>query len=99
DRIGVVLKDATGILASLFKNHPSEKIVVKIDCEGAEYEILEKLYLNGLLSRVDVLMIEWHLKGPQSICDLLIKSNFGIVSLLPYNKVAGMIYAFNKSNS
>ncbi|MBC7947017.1 MAG: FkbM family methyltransferase [Chitinophagaceae bacterium] len=96
-KVKVVLKDATAVLDDILANRTTETLVIKIDCEGAEYEILEKLAARGWLSRIDVLMIEWHLKGPESISKLLLQYGFGILSQFPHNKVAGMIYAFNKS--
>ncbi len=40
--------------------HDYQKIILKLDVEGAEYEILEKLLESGLMSRVSKLYAEWH---------------------------------------
>lgn len=37
-----------------------EKAVVKMDVEGAEYELLAKMRADGTLSLVERLVIEWH---------------------------------------
>lgn len=37
-----------------------QKIILKLDVEGAEYEILEKLLERGLMARVSKLYAEWH---------------------------------------
>jgi FkbM family methyltransferase len=97
-KIKVLLKDVTEVLNSILASHITGKLVIKIDCEGAEYEIIEKLSGQGLLAKIDVLMIEWHLKGPEHITGFLTKNGFGMISQFPHNKVTGMIYAFNKRN-
>ena len=37
-----------------------DKIVVKLDVEGAEYEILEDLIRTGAISKISKIYIEWH---------------------------------------
>lgn len=73
-------------------------IAAKIDCEGSEYEIIERLnYLNEINS-VDLYMIEWHDIGPKRILDILHQNNFSTICSNPYCKYGvGMIYAFNKN--
>ena len=73
-----------------------EKMILKIDCEGSEYEILDRLNDTGLLSRFDIIMIEWHFKGPASLRKILIDNNFKILSMEERNRIAGMLYAFKK---
>lgn len=38
----------------------SDFIALKLDVEGAEYDILEKMHVDKTLSRIKVLYIEWH---------------------------------------
>jgi FkbM family methyltransferase len=40
--------------------HPDDPILLKLDIEGAEYDTLEKLILDGTLHRVKHLFVEWH---------------------------------------
>ncbi len=70
--------------------------VIKIDCEGAEYEIMERLAQMNCINTFDVYMIEWHIHGPQQIKDLLIKNDFAVHSTDEFEKGAGMIYAYKK---
>lgn len=35
-------------------------VVLKLDCEGAEYPLLEHLLETGIAKRVDLLLVEWH---------------------------------------
>lgn len=34
--------------------------IKEIFCEGAEYEILEDLIKSNIISKVDVIIMEWH---------------------------------------
>lgn len=83
------------IIKDIFDRHVDQKIVLKIDCEGAEYEIIKKLEDQNLLMRIDVLMIEWHDKGSEILEEALIRSNFNIISRV-LSPITGMIYAFKK---
>lgn len=39
---------------------PSDYIVLKLDVEGAEYAVLEKMASDGTLDRIRHLFVEWH---------------------------------------
>jgi hypothetical protein len=68
---------------------------LKIDCEGAEYEIIQKLSDTNLLADIDILLIEWHDKGAKMLEDILIANDFRIISR-HLTSITGMIYAFKK---
>ena len=93
EEIEINIKNIGEVLPHLLSKHPQQKKVLKIDCEGAEYEILEKLNELNLLEEIDVLLIEWHDKGAASLEEQLIANNFRVISryLTP---ITGMIYAF-----
>lgn len=44
-----------------------EPVVVKLDCEGAEFELLERVVEDGLDARLDRLLVEWHTDVPWPI--------------------------------
>ena len=75
-----------------------EKIIVKIDCEGSEYEILERLNDTGLLPRYDVIIIEWHYKGDALLRKILNDNNFKVLVREKHvpDSDSGMLYAFKK---
>ena len=73
-----------------------EKIILKIDCEGSEYEILERLNSTGLLSRFEIIMTEWHFRGSASLCKILLDNHFHVLSTGDHNVDFGMVYAFKK---
>lgn len=91
--IEINIKDISEILPDLLAKHSGQKKVLKIDCEGAEYEILQKLSDTHLLADIDALLIEWHDKGAQILENILMANDFRIVSR-HLTSISGMIYAF-----
>jgi FkbM family methyltransferase len=39
---------------------PADEVVLKMDIEGAEFPVLEKMLADGTTRRVELLLIEWH---------------------------------------
>jgi FkbM family methyltransferase len=39
---------------------PSDYLILKLDVEGAEYDILEKMFRDGSIERLAHLFVEWH---------------------------------------
>jgi FkbM family methyltransferase len=68
-------------------------IVCKIDCEGAEYEIIDSLADAKLLDMPDVYFIEWHHKSPENMLRKLVEAKFNVISTTYKNLNTGMIYA------
>jgi FkbM family methyltransferase len=91
----VILKDASVEIKKIVDDNPSSKIVIKMDCEGAEYEILENINQSGIIRDIDYLLIEWHDKGAQDLEDILYRNGFNFFGQNLSNN-AGMIYAFKK---
>ena len=90
--IKVKIIDVTEELDTIIKSHPNKKIGMKIDCEGGEYELLEKLDKENKFKHIDILMIEWHDKGSEIIENILLKNKYKIFSrVLEIN--SGMVYA------
>ena len=89
----IKIKSASKILAPLIKTSKG-KIFLKIDCEGAEKEILPDLHKSGLLKKVDIIVMEWHFENPQWIIDLLTENNFVVFRLNVVPDEIGMIRAY-----
>ena len=87
----VIIKNASEEFNTIINQNPNKKIVVKMDCEGAEYEIFESLS-NEMLQSVSMFMIEWHDKGSDVIVQKLLENNFNIF-LRDLAPNAGIIYA------
>ncbi len=56
----VRIRDAAPIVAKAIEDLGDRKLVLKLDAEGSEYGILTRLAAEGLLTRVDLLFLEWH---------------------------------------
>ena len=74
-------------------------VVIKMDCEGSEFEIFDDLAASGLLSEVNILMVEWHKwwskeKSDRDLIKLMVERAFTTFNK-PHlsNPNAGMIYA------
>ena len=68
----VEIRDAAETLGPMFAAHDC-KILLKIDCEGAEKDVLSSLAHGGALGRVDVIVMEWHFTPPAYLVNLLKK--------------------------
>ena len=64
-KVQVQIKDAAAEIGDIIKRHPRDKIVMKCDCEGAEKAILARLDEVGLLSAIDVVIMEYHFGNNQ----------------------------------
>ena len=94
----IEIRNAAETLLPIIKliKETTDTIVLKVDCEGAEYEIFESFAASDLLSSFNAIIIEWHAKGPEPILTYLKESGFTIFAFDPASKSAGMIYAFKK---
>lgn len=93
----VLVKDAYNEIAAIREAEKGNKLVCKIDCEGAEYDILNRLSEKGALSYFDVFLIEWHNNDdPGKLVRYLSDSNFHCVKKTFEEITSGMIYAFKK---
>ncbi len=96
--VKVGITDIKKIIPEILLQHPGEALLLKLDCEGAEYDIIYQLNKIGLLPKISVIVIEWHLKGFQSLNDTLVENNFCTTVFPRPNQVmhdTGMIYAIN----
>jgi len=80
-------------LLEIVSENKNSKIVLKIDCEGAEYEIIKSIDFNTIGKDISLIMIEWHDKGPSALKDKLLQNNFSVFCLHNSSSNAGMIYA------
>jgi FkbM family methyltransferase len=87
------------VIAVIRKKNPHSNIILKLDCEGMEYEIINCLIETGLISSIKVILMEWHRRGnlgdPLIVQDHL-KNNGFITFGNPYRRSEiGMLYAVN----
>ncbi len=93
----IELKSAPETLKTILENNDS-KVILKIDCEGSEYEIFEALNKHGLMKKIDYIMLEWHFKGEQPLLDILEQNGFASFSRTIFYDL-GLIYAVRKENA
>lgn len=72
-----------------------EFIFMKIDCEGAEGEILDDLNEGNLLKKIDLIVMEWHFKSPDNLIKILNDNNFIVFDEVVVKNELGLIRAVN----
>ena len=93
----VQLTDASAALQEIRNLHPGTSLFLKMDCEGSEYEIFDKLDKDNLLQHFDGVLLEWHYKGPLPLTTLLKKNGFSYYSTgRPDAPDIGFVYAFKR---
>jgi len=76
---------------------PGNIDLLKMDCEGAEYEILESMAATGHLSKVRAAALEWHhYPGGEGLSDLLELLDGFSLQTLEYHDTgdSGILYAW-----
>ena len=94
----IEVRDAAEVFSGIIRKHPTCNIVLKMNCEGEEYGIIERLSEEGLLAHITFIMLEWHYQGKDSILEQLKSSGFSYW-LSNKSKDMGMIYAINKGKT
>ena len=92
-KVKVEIRDVDAEVRKVANEQPGVCIIGKIDCEGAEYEILERLFETGQIDVFSGFMIEWHYKDPAYLLALFNKHGFMVVKTTFEQQVSGMIYA------
>jgi len=97
----ISLQTASGVLTDIIYSAKAagQAVVVKMDCEGSEFAILDDLASSGLLPQINIIMIEWHKwwspdKTDETLIDHLLQSGFSVFNTTQlHDPFAGMIYA------
>ena len=96
----VTVKDAAEVLAPIFEEHKSTRIVIKCDCEGAEFDIFERLDEAKLIGNIDIILMEYHFEKPDRLVKILTEAGFAVnVQKSKKNKhIFGYLYAVKTQN-
>ena len=94
DKQTVIIKDAAKEIASILDENKNTHIIVKCDCEGAEFEIFERLREENIVGRISVVIMEYHFQKPDRLVDILVENGF-VVQVRAGSRKArtGYIYA------
>ena len=72
----VIVKDATKVITTILEENKKKYIIVKCDCEGAEFEIFDRLDEQGLVGRIDVVIMEYHFEPPDRLVSIFTREDF-----------------------
>lgn len=93
----IEVKKASDIISKITEEHTGANIVLKMDCEGEEYGIIENLSEENLLEKIDFIMMEWHYKGNENLL-LRLKEHGFSYWCSDKGKNMGLIYAYHVKN-
>lgn len=97
ETIEVECVDSAEILGKIIDNHyGKEKIVMKCDCEGAEYEIFYRLEESGYFDKIDVVVMEWHTGRRGEIEQFFSRNNFTYFITTTPGRTFGKCYAIKQ---
>lgn len=99
--VSIQIMPIQDIIKDLVKRFPDTRILLKLDCEGEEYKIIDKIRQEDLFKYIAVIALEWHFKGFASLCNVLQEHGYSVFNLGRKNidPPCGMIYAFNPKTS
>ena len=90
----VAIKDAADVLNPILEENKDKHIIVKCDCEGAEFEIFKRLNEKDIVSRIDVVMMEYHFEKPDGLINIFTENGFAVQTKIGSRKSkTGYIYA------
>jgi len=90
----VAIKDAAEELTPILEENKDKHIIVKCDCEGAEFEIFKRLNEKDIVSRIDVVMMEYHFEKPDGLVNIFTENGFAAQTKIGSRKSkTGYIYA------
>lgn len=97
----VEFRNAAEILKTYLEKNDGLQKIIKLDCEGSEYDILESLVIANLLKEFDVFMIEWHRMDNYKIRLAIIiqafkENNFIVLTIGSIEQEAGMLYCIRQ---
>ena len=89
----IEVRKATEILRPIIEKHVQDNLILKLDCEGDEYGIMQDLLRERLLSNFDFIMLEWHYQGKTILLNYLKEAGFSYWCNDKSEKM-GLIYAY-----
>ena len=94
----VTIKDAAKVIDPIIEKNKNSYIIVKCDCEGAEFDIFDRLNEDDIFRKIDVIMMEYHFESPDRLVNILADNGFAIQVKSGSKKTkTGYIYAVRTS--
>lgn len=91
----IEVRKASETFGPILDEHAGCNIILKMDCEGEEYAILEELSQCGMLKKFKFIMMEWHYRGADILLECLEQSGFSWWRNDTDGNM-GLIYAYNE---
>lgn len=91
----VELKEAGKEIDRIMNLEPGAAYVIKIDCEGAEYDIIPSLVKWNVLDRVRLIIMETHDGREDELAGLIAGQGFTVYSDRPSPYLTGKLIAFH----
>lgn len=96
--VSVECVDSACVLGEIIdKHYGNEKIIVKCDCEGAEYEIFNRLEESGYFNKIDAFVMEWHAGRRDEIEKIFLRNNYVYMIYTTPGRTFGKCYAVKQS--
>ena len=91
-----IIKEAGPEILKIMDKNPGASFAMKIDCEGAEYEIIPNLIRHGALKRISIIVMESHYGREDEIIEAFRREGFVVYSneAAPYR--TGTLFAVRK---
>lgn len=86
------IRDAAEVFRPIIEKYVDCNMILKMNCEGEEYNIMERLAAEDLLGRFSMILLEWHYRGKECILNHLSKAGF-TYWFIDKERNMGFIYA------
>lgn len=96
ETVQVEMCDISNFMQVILEDHSDSPILMKIDCEGAEFEILGKMVATNILNKISMIILEWHRRDVKILEKYFIENGFAILTTLgSKTPPVGMLVAVN----
>lgn len=94
-----IIKEAGPEILKIMDENPGASFAMKIDCEGAEYEIIPDLIKHGVMKRISVVVMESHYGREDEMIEALSKEGFVVYSNEEPPYRTGTLFAVRKERT
>jgi len=74
----VIIKDAAKEIIPILEENKNRHVIIKCDCEGAEFEIFERLSEEKIIGKIDIVLMEFHFEKPDRLINILTGNSFAV---------------------